>query len=510
MICNRPMSCAFVALVVIACSASVVPAQFFLPSLDHLVGSKPTVVRASDLDADGDMDIVSANSVGDSLSILWNDGFGGFTTIQHIQLPINSGATDMLLCDLNQDGAPDLAVTCGFSNELLVALNLGAGTFSPFSVYATDFGPIHLTAEDLDEDGAPELLTTNYGSHSTSVFYNFGNGTFSTIGHIQVGISPSNIQFADFDGDGDRDFAVALMPFAAVSLFENHGTHFAHAGMVAVGAIPIDLVLTDLNNDNIIDIATVNAGTSTISVVPGVGDLTFLPATNYPVPQLPVDLQVGDMDNQLGPDLVTANFNGWSASVLTNDGYGNFSPATVMPMGVNTASVCLADFDGDFFTDMATSNLGPSNVSVLLFKAPNVPYPGTNEDFELYSGVNIPPVSGPGEFIKEAPALSNVNIGVQSPGGTFNNTSVVIGGQLFIAGYPPFNSYPGVHLNAFGFGGAVIFQTPLLSPGGSFSTLVPPPALVGVSILFQAIVPSAIAGNHVFAASNAHEIRITP
>ncbi len=506
----RPAFSGFTACILLTLSATVSRAQTFTPSIDHSVGMKPTVVAEADIDRDGDIDLLSANSAGDSLSILLNDGSGSFPTTQTIMLPLSTGATDMIVQDFDQDGWPDIAVTCSFTNEIAISMNTGIGTFAPFTMHSTGLSPIHVTAEDIDGDGYPELFTTNYLSHNTSIFFNMGNGTFVPVGEYHIGISPSNMAFGDLDGDGDRDLAIALMPFSAVSIFENIGWTFSPAGMVGVGPIPIDLVIADLNNDNILDIATANAGSNTVSVVTGQGNLTFSPPTTYAVPQLPVDLKIGNVDNKLGPDLVTANFNGWSASVLTNDGYGAFSAATVIQLGVNTTSVCLADFDGDCFIDVAASNLGSSNVSVLLSRAPAIPYPGTSEGLELYSGINSPPVTGPGEYIKHAPALSTVNIGVMSPGGTHTNSSIVIGAQLFIEGYPPFNGYPGVHLNAFGFGGAIIFQAPVLSPVGNNFSITAPVALIGINILFQAIAPSVVAVNHIFVSSDAHEIRITP
>jgi hypothetical protein len=147
-----------------------------------------------------------------------------------------------------------------------------------------------------------------------------------------------------------------------------------------------------------------------------------------------------------------------------------------------------------------------------------VMFPGTNEDLTLFSAINANPLSsGIGNTLKTATAGDLVTLKVQSTGGTFNNKELVVLGQPFVTGFPPFPSAaPNIYPS---FAGMVVLigldfgpLGPVLLPanGTTLSFLVPV-GLVGASAMFQAAVvtfTAPFALNGIYASTDAHEIQI--
>ena len=89
----------------------------------------------------------------------------------------------------------------------------------------------------------------------------------------------------------------------------------------------------DFNHDHNLDVATVNAGDDTVSVLLNNGGGTFQTASAYPGGSNPVALAVGDFNNDGNLDLVAANYVANTVSVLLGRGDGTFLPAVTYTSG---------------------------------------------------------------------------------------------------------------------------------------------------------------------------------
>jgi hypothetical protein len=147
-----------------------------------------------------------------------------------------------------------------------------------------------------------------------------------------------------------------------------------------------------------------------------------------------------------------------------------------------------------------------------------VPFPGTGEDLTLFSGVNANQLTtGIGNTVKTVTAGNTVTLSVVSTGGTFNHKELVVIGELYVTGFPPFPpAGPGVHLS---FAGMVLviggvngpLGPVLLPPSGTDVSFLVPPGLTGISALFQAAIvtySAPFAANGLYATTDGHEIRI--
>src|SRR6516162_3609420 len=99
-----------------------------------------------------------------------------------------------------------------------------------------------------------------------------------------------------------------------------------------VGSIPHGEAVADFNGDGKLDVAVVNEGSNTVSVLLGNGDGTFRPKTDFATGTQPWGIAVGDFNGDGKLDLVVANRGAHSLSILLGNGDGTFQPKTDIPL----------------------------------------------------------------------------------------------------------------------------------------------------------------------------------
>lgn len=166
----------------------------------------------------------------------------------------------------------------------------------------------------------------------------------------------------------------------------------------AVGLNPQAIVSGDFNRDQIVDLATADAASNTVSVLLGNGDGTFQSALTSTTGNSPLSLSVGDFDEDGNLDLATAN--AYDVSVLLGDGAGTFNaPASYAVVG-NPTSVAVGDFNDDGHLDLGVTS--------------NSPYyryfPGYGNYFYGYAG-NANVLLGNGDGTFSGPNVTELGLG---------------------------------------------------------------------------------------------------
>lgn len=132
-----------------------------------------------------------------------------------------------------------------------------------------------------------------------------------------------------------------------------------------VGARPSAVAVADLDADRSLDLAVVNSGADTVTILLGRGG-TFRPGGTYPAGKEPCDVEAGDVDRDGDPDLVIANHETSDVTVLMNDGRGGFPAARAVTVSTGARphihGVALADFDGDGWLDVAVESADTNEV----------------------------------------------------------------------------------------------------------------------------------------------------
>jgi hypothetical protein len=141
------------------------------------VGRQPYWVAAADINGDGWPDLISANAYDDTLSVLTNDGSGGFVPSATLSTPDGSPYY-VATADLNGDGKVSLIATvdCGYNHpgEMEIFANDGAGNFTATDKLPTGFTPASIAAADLNRDGRPDLVSANSSGPpgTLSIYFN--------------------------------------------------------------------------------------------------------------------------------------------------------------------------------------------------------------------------------------------------------------------------------------------------------------------------------------------------
>ncbi|HMB68139.1 MAG TPA: FG-GAP-like repeat-containing protein [bacterium] len=176
-------------------------------------GVTPYGAFAADLDADGDVDIATANFNGHDISVLMNDGAGGFSAaVQHAAGDSADSPRYLDGADFDGDGDIDVACCNGYSWDVSVFLNDGMGGFTVQEpLIPVDESPNFLHARDYDGDGRVDLVTINSIGETVSFLRGNGDGTFQPrVDHATGGPLPYGISSADLDGDGDLDLVIPI------------------------------------------------------------------------------------------------------------------------------------------------------------------------------------------------------------------------------------------------------------------------------------------------------------
>jgi hypothetical protein len=290
--------------------------------------------------------------------------------------------------DFNRDGIPDLAVVNSSpSNLVTVLLGNANGTIRSAVSYQVGTRPSSVVVGDFNRDGRLDLAVSNAGDNTVSVLLGTGDGNFflPAITSASGLAQPGALAVEDFDQDGQLDLAVVNQGNNTVSVLLGNGDGtFQVAGNYPTGLGTDAVAVGDFNRDGNIDLAVGN-GLGTVNILLGNGDGTFRSTVNIATGLTAQSVAVGDFNGDGIPDLALSGFAGsppnlsGGVSVLLGKGDGTFQAASSYNVGQTASSLAVGDFNGDGHSDLAIADQ-TGFVWVLLgngdgtFRYPPVPY----------------------------------------------------------------------------------------------------------------------------------------
>ena len=188
---------------------------------------QPQSVFAADMDNDGDMDIVSASDGDDTIAWYENDGASD-PSWSAANIDTNAdGAQDVHVADMDNDG--DLDILSASANDDTIAWYENDGAADP-SWTASDIatnadGAWSVFAADMDNDGDIDVLSAAYGTDDGIAWYENNNGDGSSWTGAQIdndAEAARSVFAADMDNDGDMDIVSASQSDNTIAWYENN------------------------------------------------------------------------------------------------------------------------------------------------------------------------------------------------------------------------------------------------------------------------------------------------
>jgi len=376
-------------------------APTFAAAQTFSTGAYPLALGVADLNGDGKPDLVTANYLGSTISVLLNTTDVTGTSLSFTaQTPFATGMhpESVSVADVNGDGMPDLVVPNQGDNTVSIFRNtMAAGAALPTFAAAQAFGVGALAAGaqcvDLNGDGKPDIAVVNNGDANVSVLRNTtvpGATQLSFSLQQTFGLaSPAALIAADFNGDGRIDLAAANRNNNNVSVLLNTTpASAAILGFTAQQGVPTSVsafagTSADINGDGKPDLVSVSALLNSVVAVelnttaPGAMTPAFTAVQTFSLggTVFPKAVVAADLNGDGRQDLIAAKYSTNSVAVLLNTtapgaSSASFTAAQDFATGAGPNSVCAADINGDGKPDLVVANPTNNNVSVLLNTTP--------------------------------------------------------------------------------------------------------------------------------------------
>jgi hypothetical protein len=338
-------------------TAPLYPDGHFTGDADH--------VMLVDVDEDGVLDAVTANSGSDGISVLLGRGDGTFAP----EMRFSTGGTSARSLDaayLDADGHIDL-VTC-VAGGLSVLLGNGDGTFVG-QFLDTSGEPRGVTAADMNDDGALDLVAASDGIGVVVLLGN-GDGTFQPEQTFGSDRDQTDVVVGLFDDDAALDVVTSGRAFISSSIGEvvilrgnGDGTLQPEQEFRTETNRVHALLAADLDGDTKLDLIAasdrplVQGGPFEGSVLRGNGDGTFQPAARFTIGTVSAGgrMALGQLTADDHLDLVSAD--GFlELSLLAGNGDGTFQPPVSIPRGLVPEGLAIGDLDGDGLDDIVNTD----------------------------------------------------------------------------------------------------------------------------------------------------------
>ncbi|MEO7978893.1 T9SS type A sorting domain-containing protein [Flavobacterium sp.] len=339
---------------------------FSVPVIITKLAGGVSSITTSDIDHDGDKDIISASAY--DKQVVWYknlDGLGTFSD-ENILVSNANETNSVLVTDINNDSKVDIVYTS--KNEIgWMSNTTGLGDFSNQQVITNKaFGVRSVITADIDGDGKKDIISASKDDDKVAWYKNIdGNGNFGRQLVIARRVrDPSNVYYGDFDGDNDIDLLVNSKDDAKLAWFENvnglgfYGKQHIITESVTVGNITPVSYPVDIDGDGDLDIATLKTPVLFWYENDGLGNFK----TEHVIDNISSVsiIRSKDIDGDGDMDLVCGVYNSNRISWYKNlDSKGTFGPEQVIADtgGTNGSltSLEIEDMDGDNDMDIIAS-----------------------------------------------------------------------------------------------------------------------------------------------------------
>ncbi|MEQ9423810.1 MAG: FG-GAP-like repeat-containing protein, partial [Cyclobacteriaceae bacterium] len=258
------------------------------------------------LNGDEFVDIALANQGADAVTILLGSSSGEFNNI--VNYPVGDGPWDVAIGKINQDDFNDIVTANLSSDDVTVYYGTSEGTFANKIDFDVGDQPIAVSLGDLNGDNRLDIVTANLGSNSISILYADTDGSFEEKIDLGVGVKPNDIQIYNFNDDSFQDIIVTHSNSDFISILYGNLDGDFDASNTLIGDGQSDLHIADLNNDGFNDLTLLSEGRAKIlQNNNGIFDLNSSP---YAMGQTAKNIVLSDFNEDDKIDIVGINSRG--------------------------------------------------------------------------------------------------------------------------------------------------------------------------------------------------------
>jgi len=270
-----------------------------------------------------------------------------------------SSPSKIVSADFNNDGKADLAVIYNESiSHVTVLLGNGNGGFGSEILLTASDSISDVCTSDYNNDKKADIAIVSKNHYELTLFLGNGNGTFGSAKTSKF--IPDTVNFseqyyivsADFNADGNIDIASASMLEGICIHFGDGTGFFGNTKKVYSAGFLTKLVVADINNDKIPDIATTSMSSFGLQLFLGKGSGDFKAPILLNMPYIYTSISFADFDANGIVDMAVADYNNTTIYEGKGDGTFEYKVALSNTSNDNHAINC-ADFNKDGIIDIA-------------------------------------------------------------------------------------------------------------------------------------------------------------
>jgi hypothetical protein len=316
-------------------------------------------VALADIDGDGDLDLIFANS---GTNTMYLNRHGAFDETPSWQSVPQKPTATITLEDVDLDGYRDLV--CGNAGQHdAIYFGLGGGIETePSWTSAAEHQTQSMLLVDLDDNGYRDLVCGNFREVNTIHFNETGVPPTEASWSSLLTEWTNDMALHDFNGDGYLDM-VCGNKNQENTLFWGYpaGFHPYDSWASSEDNDTRSIALGDIDGDGAQDLACGNWLQSNCVYMGGGSTFSSSPGWSSAPVNATTAVELEDIDGDGDPDLVCANWGDFNAIYLNNAGSLTASPEWVSALANATYGLAVGDVDGDGDLDLVFGNDGEPN-----------------------------------------------------------------------------------------------------------------------------------------------------